>query len=214
MVLGFVFSAPGIGPALWAAAIFGALLTSIYIFRAVFIVFFGPVTTEVSGSYGARIILPIVTLSAAALSIGWLETPHFLGGAATFSDFLAPATGNIPRHAITPLVPLAGICVPLAGLGIAWTLYRNGFWPATALARFLRGGSGFDALYGALFTRPFLSTVAALRQDPVDQSFNLLQRAAIIAHRRLRLTQTGQLRRYAGWLMAGSLATILLLLFG
>jgi len=220
MVLGFVFSAPGIGPALWGAAIFGALLTSIYIFRAVFIVFFGPVTTEASGAYGIRIILPIITLSAAALSIGWLETPHFLGGAATFSDFLAPATGAIPRHAITPLVPLAGICVPLAGLGIAWTLYRNGFWhaqaerPATALARFLRAGSGFDAVYDALFTRPFLWTVAVLRQDPVDQSFNLLQRAAIIAHRRLRATQTGQLRRYAGWLMAGSLATILLLVFG
>jgi NADH-quinone oxidoreductase subunit L len=220
MVLGFVFAAPGFGPALWAAAIFGALLTSTYIFRAVFIVFFGPVTTPVSGSYGVRIVLPLVVLSAAALSIGWLETPHFLGGREIFSGFLAASTGVVARHPISLLIPLAGMVVPLAGLGLAWTLYRAGFWhaqaarPATALARFLRAGSGFDALYDALFTRPFLLLVRLLRHDPVDQLFGPLERGAITLHRALRRGQTGQLRRYAGWLTAGSVATILILVFG
>jgi NADH-quinone oxidoreductase subunit L len=220
MILGFVWAAPGVGPALWGAAIFGALLTSIYIFRAVFIVFFGSVTTEVSGAYGARIVLPLVVLSAAALTVGWLETPAFLGHRDIFSAFLAPATGVVARLPVSPAIPLAGICVPLAGSGIAYGLYRSGFWhaqaarPAGALARLLRSGCGFDALYDVLLTQPFFWTVRVLRHDPVDQCFGLLERGAVLLHRGLRRSQGGKLRRYAGWLMAGSVATILLLAFG
>jgi NADH-quinone oxidoreductase subunit L len=220
MILGFVWSAPGMGPALWAAAIFGALLTAIYIFRAVFIVFFGPATTAVSGAYGVRIVLPIAVLSATAFCVGWLETPHFLGGREFFSAFLAPSTGVVARHRINGLIPLAGFCVPLLGTGIAWVLYRRGFWHALAarpegrLRALLRGGSGFDAVYDALLTRPFFWAVRVLRDDPVDQAFGGLEWLAIALHRRLRGSQTGQLRRYAGWLTAGSVATILLLVFG
>ena len=64
-----------------------------------------------------------------------------------------------------------------------------------------------------LLVRPFLATVSALRHDPVDQGFQLLEHLAVALHRRLRQAQDGRLRRYAGWMMAGSLATFLFLVF-
>jgi NADH-quinone oxidoreductase subunit L len=71
-------------------------------------------------------------------------------------------------------------------------------------------GCGFDAFYDALFTQPFLRLARALRDDPVDLVSTGLERLAVAFHRRLRATQTGQIRRYAGWLMAGSAATLAL----
>jgi NADH-quinone oxidoreductase subunit L len=218
MILGAVWAAPS--PALWAAGMAGALLTAIYIFRAVFIVFFGPVITEPSGSYGIRIWLPLALLAAGALGIGWLETPDFLGGGSSFARFLSPSTGAMGHHAISKLVPLMGCLAPLAGIAIAWALYRNGFWqaqavrPPTALRRLLRSGCGFDALYNALLVRPYLRLVDAWRHDPADLLSTGLARAAIALHRRLRATQSGRLRRYVAWITAGSAATIALVLFG
>jgi hypothetical protein len=52
-----------------------------------------------------------------------------------------------------------------------------------------------------------------LRHDPIDLAFVSLETLAIALHRRLRREQNGRLRRYAGWMMAGSLATLALLVF-
>jgi NADH-quinone oxidoreductase subunit L len=215
MILGAVWAAPS--PTLWAAGITGALLTAIYIFRAVFLVFFGPVHTQPSGAYGIRILLPLALLAAAALTIGWLETPHFLGGRETFSGFLSGSTGDTSREKISPLIPLAGCLVPLAGIAIAWALYRSGFWQARRtpgkLASLLRAGGGFDALYDATLVQPYLRLVEAWRHDPVDWLSTALERTAKALHRQLRATQNGKLRRYAAWMMAGSIATIAMVLF-
>ena len=216
MVLGAVW---GLSPALWSAGILGALLTAVYIFRAVFVVFFGPVRTEVSGAYGWRIVLPVVVLAAGALTVGWLETPEFLGGSQLFSGMLAPAVGVSAAHG-SWLVPLGGFVVPFLGIAIAYFLYRRGFWHEQALrapgplARFLRSAFGFDAIYNAVLVRPFLFTVHVLRHDPVDAVSLALERLALAAHRRLRGSQNGRVRRYAAWLMAGSVATIAIMVFG
>jgi NADH-quinone oxidoreductase subunit L len=61
--------------------------------------------------------------------------------------------------------------------------------------------------------RPYLILVRVLRQDPVDRVFTSIEHLAVAAHRALRATQNGKLRRYAGWLMAGSLATLAMLCF-
>jgi len=62
--------------------------------------------------------------------------------------------------------------------------------------------------------RPFLLTVRLLRHDPVDGVSIALERLALAVHRRLRGSQNGRVRRYAAWLMAGSVATIAILVFG
>jgi NADH-quinone oxidoreductase subunit L len=217
MILGDVWSSASI--VLWSAGIIGALLTAIYIFRAVFIVFFGQATTEPSGSYGIRILSPLGLLAIAALAIGWLQTPDFLGGNSVFSRFLAASTGVAGRHYTPALITLAGCLAPLIGVGIAFGLHRSGFWhaqvlrPPGPLSRLLRSGCGFDAVYNVLLVQPYLWLVAVLRHDPVDLVSSGLAGAAIAAHRRLRATQTGRLRRYIAWITAGSIATLAVLLF-
>jgi NADH-quinone oxidoreductase subunit L len=204
---------------LWAVGIAGAFLTAVYIFRAFFTVFFGPHEAEASGAYGVRIILPLAVLGAGALAIGWLQTPEFLGGVSLFSAFLAPAAGAPPQAPLPTFVPFIGMAAPLAGAALAYALHANGFWrrqaatPPRAIRRFLQNGFGFDAAYRMLFVQPFLATVCAMRHDPVDQAFGVLERLAVTLHKNLRRAQDGKLRRYAGWMMAGSLATFLLLVF-
>jgi NADH-quinone oxidoreductase subunit L len=216
MILGALWAAPS--PALWAAGITGALLTAIYSFRLVFTVFFGPVITMASGAYGIRVLLPLVVLAGAALGVGWLETPGFLGGNQILSGFLEPTNGAAATPVISPLIPLTGCLVPLIGIGIAWVLHRRGIWRVAAhraqtpFERFLTSACGFDAAYQTCLVRPYLRLVAALRHDPVDQLSLWAEQAATALHRRLRATQTGQLRRYAAWMMAGAVATIAMVL--
>jgi NADH-quinone oxidoreductase subunit L len=214
-LLGSVWAA---APLLWGAGIAGALVTAIYIFRAVFTVFFGPVVTPVSGAYRWRVGLPLAVLGVGAIFIGWLQAPGFLfGGVTVFSQFLAPSTKAAAREAVPLLISAAGCLVPLLGIGIAWALHRNGFWQARAVRdqgfmawAFSRG---FDALYIAALVRPYEWTVKLLRNDPVDAVSTVLEHGAILLHRRLRATQNGQLRRYAAWITAGSIATIAVILF-
>jgi NADH-quinone oxidoreductase subunit L len=195
------------------------VLTGIYIFRVVFTVFFGHRDVHIAGGYGIRIILPLALLGAAALTVGWLQTPEFLGGASLFSNFLTPAIGAGGATEVPRAVPLIGMLAPLAGLIIAYALHANGFWrrqhenEPSKTRQWLAAGFGFDAVYRALLVRPFLSLVDALRHDPVDQAFRGLEILAVTLHRQLRRQQNGRLRRYAGWLMAGSLATFLLAVF-
>jgi NADH-quinone oxidoreductase subunit L len=160
-----------------------------------------------------------VLLGLAALTIGWVETPDFLGGANGFAMMLAPATGPLATPARHPLIALAGIGAPFVGIAVAYGLYRSGFWRrhaagrANYLTRVLQSGFGFDAAYDVLLTRPFLWLVKLLRHDPVDFCALALEELGGSAHRRLRALQGGRLRRYAGWLMAGSVAMIAALLF-
>jgi NADH-quinone oxidoreductase subunit L len=219
MVLGAAWARPGLGAVMWVAGITGAFLTAVYSFRAVFLVFLGPVTTQVSGSYGVRIWLPLCVLAAVALGIGWLETPVFLGGAQIFAAMLAPVLGAGVVERLPLLVPVAGMVVPVAGVVVSYGLYRSGFWhaqavrPAGVLRRFLGSGMGFDALFEVTLVRPYLWLVAVLRRDPVDRLFNVLRDVAMAAHRRLRAGQGGKLRRYAAWLVAGSAAAVLCVVF-
>jgi NADH-quinone oxidoreductase subunit L len=220
MILGAVWFAPGIGPALWAAGLLGALITAIYSFRAVFVVFFGPVRTAASGQYGVRIVLPLIVLAYGAVLAGWLQTPAFLGGNQLVLTLLKPVVGTRPtQSALTLLIEASGYLVPLAGVAIAYALYRNGHWHRTAAAepsalrRLMQSGFGFDTVYDALLVRPFMALVHGLRNDPVDLGVTVINATALRLHHALRRSQVGQIRRYAGWLMAGSIATIAILVF-
>jgi NADH-quinone oxidoreductase subunit L len=201
-------------PVLWGMGIFGAGLTGVYIFRVFFTVFLGPQDVEVSGTYNMRIVLPLAVLAAGAMAIGWLQAPELLGGAHVFTAVLGGAAVAVPIG-----VTLTGMAAPLAGIALAYALHANGFWRRQnarapgALRLVARSAFGFDAAYRAMFVWPFLAAVRALRDDPVDALFNAVARLAVALHEKLRAGQNGKLRRYAGWMMAGSLATFLVLVF-
>ena len=219
MILSAAWAAGGRIPVLWLAGIFTAFITSLYIFRLVFIVFFGAQKTPVTGHYGPRITLPLTILSILALTGGLVETPKALGGIALFAKFLASVFGPSPASSGGPPATLliAAALVSLCGAGLAYALYmrpapRFAAWAATPpirfLRRFLRTGWGFDSLYNKLIVQPFTSITCLNQNDAVDRLYQTIALACRRLHQFLHQSQTGRIRWYAAWLAAGSLLTI------
>ena len=219
MILSEAWARGGGVPVLWAAGLITAFITALYIFRAVFIVFFGEAKTHVSGRYGVRIVLPLAVLSVLALTGGLFETPQGLGGVTLFSRFMASVFHEAPLTgggAETLLLVFASL-VSLAGVVLAWVLYmrpipRFTAWAATpriaAWRNFFFAGWDFDLAYDRLIVKPFLSLVRISRDDAVDDAYTGIAEACRALHRLLRRSQTGRIRWYAGWLAAGSILTI------
>jgi NADH-quinone oxidoreductase subunit L len=106
LILWRAWSSPDGGRILWLAGIVGALLTAIYIFRLVFLVFFGPEKTPVhSGPESPapphppaipghhltwKVHLPLIVLAVLSIAGGWVELPPLLGDQPRFSRFLDP----------------------------------------------------------------------------------------------------------------------------
>jgi NADH-quinone oxidoreductase subunit L len=219
MILSEAWAHGGTVPILWGAGLLTAFVTALYIFRAVFIVFFGEAKTPVIGRYGARIVVPLVVLSVLALVGGLVETPNGLGGVTLFSRFMASVFGKTPLATggtVTLLLILASL-VSLAGVTLAWMLYmrpapRFAAWAATpgiiAWRRFFLAGWDFDLVYDRLIVRPFLYLVRINRGDVVDDAYTGIAAVCRGLHRLLKRSQTGRIRWYAGWLAAGSILTI------
>jgi len=185
---------PGIGPWLWAGGLLGALLTGIYSFRLVFVVFFGEAHTEPDRRPGWKIALPLVVLCVLAVVGGWFALPL---------AEIFPAQGHAGAP---PAVEYISITTPLLGLFIAWLLFlRRRIDPARFVASpagqslrdFWFHGWRIDSLYDALLVRPFKALTHWWRNEPVDAFYNGLVALTRWGHRGLIALQTGELRWYA-----------------
>ncbi|HZD26962.1 MAG TPA: NADH-quinone oxidoreductase subunit L [Alphaproteobacteria bacterium] len=206
---------PG-GGWLWAAGLVGALLTGLYIFRAVALAFFGEAKTAVSRRPGGRIMLPLVVLSGLSIGIGWIELPATLGGLHLLSGFLAGALPAPPeRHApgMEAVLLVIGAAASLLGIAAALYLYLRRPAPAGALARqvwahalaaWFAAGLGFDWLYGRCIVLPFMALARASARDVVDRLYDGVIRTIIGLHDLLSDTESGRLRLYAGGIALGS----------
>ena len=213
---------------LWAAGTLGALLTSIYIFRAVFVVFFGEARTEPTGRTGVAVAIPLTILSFLALTGGFVEIPSYLGGVRAFSGFLAASFPgpSLAAASATPGLEAAfgGIAgfVALLGLAIAYVSFvpRPAFitrWvetrPGLALQRFWAAGWGFDWLYDRTLTRPFLWLARANRADVVDLLYAGIATASEASYRLASRSQTGRVRWYAASITFGGALLIIVAVF-
>ena len=123
---------------LWAAGLFGAFLTALYIFRVIFIAFFGEVATEPERRPRWRMAVPLVVLGLLALVGGFVEVPNTLGGFHGFTHFLDPV---FARPEVAAAVghgagePGGGIglevglellaaLASLGGIALAWAWFR------------------------------------------------------------------------------------------
>ncbi len=212
------------GPWLWLAGVVGALLTSIYIFRVIFLVFFGTQQREPSIERRGRIYVPLVILAVLSIVGGLVEVPRTLGYLPLFSSFLEnvlPA-GRDVGLALDAVLELVAAVAALGGIAIAWALYLR--YPAArtalargpiaaSLARFWSRGWGFDAIYDRVFVRPYHWLALAGQHDPFDDPFRGIALAARGLHRALSRSETGKLRWYAIGVAGGTAIFIALVLF-
>ncbi len=214
------------GPWLWAGALLGAFLTSIYAFRMVFLTFFGEAQARVTRSPGWCIHGPLIILSGFCLVAGFIEIPRYLGHVELLSEFLGTA---LPTSTATPgsaglelnldmiaaTVSLVGICIPYLLFVkrpdyVQW-LVDN---PAgSVLHRFWRAGWGFDWLYDRLIVRPLVWIADVNRQDAVDLIYQGVAVVNRSLHAALSRVQTGNVRWYAAGIGLATAIHIALMVF-
>lgn len=193
-------------PILWAAGCLGALITGIYSFRLVFVVFFGTQSRTVEKRLGWSMILPLVLLAILALFGGMLQIPL---------NTVFPVLFN-PEDDPT-FVLVITIAAPFLGLLIAVLFYLSGTFSAQGLAKFslvkpLRqfflSGWGMDALYDSLLVRPFKAITELNKNDAVDRLYLGIVWLSQKFHRIVSASQTGRVRWYASSFVLGTVVII------
>jgi NADH-quinone oxidoreductase subunit L len=208
---------------LWAAGVVGAMVTALYIFRVVLLVFFGPLQREpVRGAFPAE-RLAMVVLSVLSVAGGLVWTPAALGGFDGLGAYLGRVLPAFPEHhdALTTVSQIVAPAAAIAGTLLAWWMYRVGRQPAFMLApgpvrvavtRFWLAGWGFDWLYDRLFVRPFLWGARAARGDLVEPAVSGVVWLNRTAWRLLSASQSGMLRLYAAVAGAGAAVLVVIVL--
>ena len=210
-ILGAVWTGAGAGP--FAVLMLVAFLTAFYMFRVVFLAFFGRSATASGDSHGAHAAhphdppavmgLPLWILAALSLVIGvYFTFVH------SETEFVSPAW----------LMP-AAVGVAVAGIALAWLTYQRGaIDPATlaalfspirraALARFWIDDV-FEGVFGASMFA-FSRLIGWLDRYLVDGVLNVVSAWTLVAGDRLRLMQTGRAQDYVYGVGVGVLVLIL-----
>jgi NADH-quinone oxidoreductase subunit L len=226
-ILAETFASPLGGPWLWGAGLIGAFLTSVYIFRSVFVAFFGEVRIEPTRRSGPAIVIPLVTLSVLALIGGFIGIPATLGGFAPLADFLhtalpanaaaAPHAGGELSFRLESWLQIMSSLACLLGIAVAWALfYRRAprfeelsqTADARKLDRLWASGWGFDWLYDRLFVRPYLWFAHVNYSDVVDGFYSIIAMLTRMSHLILSDTQSGRVRWYATGVLGGAMLLV------
>jgi NADH-quinone oxidoreductase subunit L len=180
-------------PLLWAIGLVTAGMTAFYMFRLVFLTFFGesrvPHDVEHHIHESPRsMTVPLIILALLSVVGGWIGWPESLGGSDHFAKFLDPV---IARHAeVIAAVPeatqraseyelmAASVLVGLIGISLAWFFYlRRPRIPGALAARsgglyrLLYNKYYVDQIYDAMFvnrTKDLGSTLGAFDRDVID----------------------------------------------
>jgi NADH-quinone oxidoreductase subunit L len=221
---------------LWVAGLVGALLTSLYIFRVVFRVFFGPLVTPVEAKPGGRIGVVLIILAILSIGVGWLDIPGTFGvlwpsmpdswrHLTLFTDIMHTALppvqlthsgmeAELTSQIVASAIALIGLLLALGFLRRprpAADAARPTWWLAVRRLWFV--GWGFDVLYDTVIVRPFVWLAQANRDDGVNALSSGTAWLSASAHHLLSRTQTGRVRGYAASIAAGAVILIALMVW-
>ncbi len=206
---------------LWAAGLIGAFITAIYVFRVIFVVFFGEERTPADKRPGLSMRLPLVILAFFSIMAGFVEIPKAFGNLHWFSVFLStaiPATNESSpvRGAETASIAIAG-ALALLGIYLAYLFYlrKRGYsdqllraFSVRQMQRFLFGGWGFDWLYDRLFVRPFVWISRINKSDCIDGIYRGTAALCRSLHLMFSQTETGRVRVYAAGITLGAVILV------
>lgn len=197
------------GPLLWGVGLLGALLTSIYSFRLVFLVFFGEVKIEPEAPANWGMAGPLVILCVLALAGGLVSIPV---------EAVFPAASTLGH---TGLIPIVTAAIPALGVFIAYLLFlrrsvdisaMTQSSPGKSLIRFFHSHWAMDWLYEKIFVIPYIWLAKINRADFIDNIYGGIAVLMLWANKVSVQTQTGQLRTYAGTMVLGLVLIIALML--
>ncbi len=224
----------------WAMGLAAAGLTSFYMFRLIFLTFFGKPRYDehkVHVHESPKSMLgPCVILAILSTVGGWFAAPEYWGGPDYFHRYLdpvfasatslAPVTGISEEAAHELILQLSAVAVlvALAGLLVAWWFYIRKPEAPKRLAERLRAIYTLlldkyyvDEIYAALIVRPLLwiSTNVlwhVVDEGVIDGAVNGAANSARGWGGQLRKLQSGNERSYASWVIIGAVGFTVLLL--
>jgi NADH-quinone oxidoreductase subunit L len=189
-ILAATYTAHTAGPTLWWFGVLGAFLTSLYSFRLLFIVCFGPANhhlEEVDYKPSSQLVVPLLPLLTLALVGGFISLD--------FSQIFGP-----PDHPHLPLwIEWMPVTVAVVGFILAWILYfpRKSMQASYGLIHnFCRDGLGFDWLYEQVFTKPLQLFARINKSDVIDHFYHFVAWCNFSLNEVLVISQNGKLRWY------------------
>ena len=202
-------------PWMYWVGVLTAGMTAFYVFRALFLAFFGEYRGHAHPHESPAVMtLPLVALAALSLGGGYFDVPHWL-------EPLFPSIEEAHQNWLVYISVAAG----LAGIALAYLFYiaRPSLAGAVAgrlgpLYRLVYGKYFVDEIYDGAVVRPLVEGSRTVLWRGVD--VGLIDGAAggVGAWSRsvgsgLRLIQSGNIRSYGAWVVWGSIVAILAMVF-
>jgi len=200
-------------PWIFWVGVFTAGMTAFYVFRAFFLAFFGEYRGHHHPHESPFVMWgPLAILAALSLGGGFINIPKYLEPMFPLSE------GALPSYVSwTPMV--AG----LGGIALAYVLYvlspglpesiASAFRPAYTL---LYNKYFIDEAYDAAVVNPTIDGSRSLLwrtidAGAIDGTVNGVGKTARVIGNVLRHVQSGYIRSYAGWILAGAILVVIVM---
>jgi len=237
-ILAAAYTGPLGAPWLYWLATITAGLTAFYMFRGLFLTFCGKSRVDHELEHhvhesGSKMTVPLMILAVFSVLAGWLSIPKVLGGNEAFDHYLEPVfgpsqgllTSGTATHQASEIT-LMTMSLLAAGLGILvayWFYLRSPEIPdqtAAALSgayRTLVNKYYVDEFYNWLIVKPLCVASdrflwQSLDTEVIDGAVNGSAEATAGIGGILRRPQSGNIRSYAAWVLAGAVGWLAYLL--
>jgi NADH-quinone oxidoreductase subunit L len=219
---------------IWLAGLVTAGLTAFYMFRLIFLAFYGSERFSAETRHHMHESPPTMTIPLMGLAVlsaigGFIGIPAWMGlGPNRFEQFLEPSLEFARRSEHAPLshsleagFAVISVTAALIGIFVAYRFYVVNPAAAEKLARSMKGVFGLlfhkyyvDETYDKLIVNPIASGSKQVLWQGVDVGIidgsvngaaRMVQGAAAI----LKNVQNGLVRSYAAWILAGAVLILL-----
>ena len=216
----------------WILGVIGAVFTSFYMFRMMFLTFNGAFRGTTSQEQHLHespvsMTIPLIVLAVLSAIGGLIGIPEVFGGGHWLQDFLAPvfaaSTSKVPHLSLDHTTEFILMAVSVAGaLGAMFFAYqryiKNGAIPAEdraergALSRLSYNKYYIDEIYASLITKPLDSLSGffykVIDKKGIDGVVNGFGRGAVEASKGFRLLQSGMVGFYIFMMVTGIIALL------
>jgi NADH-quinone oxidoreductase subunit L len=210
------------GKALYSVGLLAAILTSFYVFRLIWLTFFGHERYDERKVHvhesPRNMTVPLTILAFLSLTGGWFAFPALWGGKDYFTEFLSPVFGSSEvsgvesQHSLE--LALSGVAVSAATLGliVAWRMYAKDVkrGTSTGLHKILYNKYYVDELYQAAVVNPLVWLSRnilwkAVDEGTIDGAVNGIAYGVKEIGDGVRHVQSGNMRSYAVWVLVGAM---------
>ena len=218
---------------LWVIGVLGALITAFYMFRMMFLTFWGSFRGTKEQEHHLHespisMTIPLIILAILSIVGGFIGIPEVLGGGHWLASYLAPvfeiSTSKLPQLSLNHSTEFILMGVSVGGVIVAiiyaYIKYiKNSHVPVadgierSALATISYKKFYFDEIYSAIIQKPLDAAsnffFKIVDKRGIDGLVNGLGKGSIEASKTLRLLQTGNVGFYIFAMVIGIVAVLL-----